>query len=82
MERWLRDNDEQFAEWRIGVDDLREVGNQVIAVATVNARRRASGVALHFPSATVFRFGSDHRITSARIYLDLNEALKAVGLQS
>jgi hypothetical protein len=25
----VRDLDEQFAEWRIGLDDVREVGDQV-----------------------------------------------------
>jgi len=62
-------------------DDLREVGNQVVAIGTVNGRGRASGIALEFRSAIVVQFGSDHRITRARIYPDVNEALKAVGLE-
>jgi len=81
MEQWRRDVDEQFAEWRMSLDDLREVGNQVVAIGTVNGRGRASGIALEFRSAIVVQFGSDHRITQARIYPDVNEALKAVGLE-
>jgi hypothetical protein len=81
LERWERDLDEQFAEWRIGIDDVRQVGNQVIAFVTVNARGRASDIALQFASASVAEFASDDRVTRVRIYPDVNEALKAVGLK-
>jgi len=81
MERWLRDNDEQFAEWQISVDEIRDVGERVIAIAAVNARGRASEVGLQFPTAGVFSFGADHRIKRARLYLQVEEALKAVGLE-
>ena len=81
MERWLRDNDEQFAEWQISIDELRDVGDWVIAISTVNARGRASDVALQFQTATVFSFGGDHRIVRVHIYPLVEEALKAVGLE-
>jgi SnoaL-like domain len=80
IERWVRDLDEQFLQWRISIDDVQQAGDQVIAVATVDARGRASDVALHFASATVARFGSDHRVTRVRIYPDVNDARRAVGL--
>ena len=80
IERWERDLDEQFAEWRISIDDLRQVGNQVIAFVTVNARGRTSDIALHFASASVAQVGSDHRVTRVRIYPNVTDALKAVGL--
>jgi SnoaL-like domain len=81
MGRWMADIDEQFSEWRISLDDVREVGSQVIAIGTVHARGRASGIALQFQSATVFHFGSDDRVMRIRIYPDVNEALEAVGLR-
>ena len=81
LERWLRDNDEQFAEWQISIDEVRDVGDQVLIIAAVNARGRASDVALQFPTASVFSFGADHRIRRAHIYLQVEEALKAAGLQ-
>jgi hypothetical protein len=80
IEQWGRDVDEQFAEWQINLDDLREVGNAVIATASIQARGRASGISLQFSVAIVACFGSDDRITRARIYLDLNEALETLGL--
>jgi SnoaL-like domain len=81
LEQWARDLDEQFAEWSIGLDDIRQVGDQVITIATVDARGRASDITLQFRSASVFDFGSDDRIACVRIYLDVDEALKAVGLE-
>ena len=79
IERWMSDLDEQFAEWRISIDDMRQEADQVIAVVAVNATGRASDIALHFPSAAVAEFGHDHRVTRVRIYSDVDEALKAVG---
>ena len=80
LEQWARDLDEQFEKWEIVSDDLREVGDQVLAVGTVTAVGRASAAALQFPAATVFTFASDHRVARIRIYLRVNEALQAVGL--
>ena len=81
IERWVRDLDEQFLEWRISIADVHRAGDQVIAVVAVDATGRASNVALHFASATVAQFGSDHRATRVRIYADVSEAFKAAGLE-
>ena len=80
IEHWVRDVDEQFVEWQIDLDDVRDVGNTVIATASIQGRGRASGIDFQFSPAIVARFGSDDRITRARIYLDVNEALEAVRL--
>src|ERR1700680_2500898 len=45
MERWVRDLDEQFAEWCLKLDDVRQIGNQVIAIGTVDAGGRARAAA-------------------------------------
>jgi SnoaL-like domain len=81
FEQWTRDLDEQFAAWSIGLEDVRQIGNQVITIATIDARGRVSDVTLQFRSASVFDFGSDERVTRLRIYSDVDEALKAVGLE-
>ncbi|HME02975.1 MAG TPA: nuclear transport factor 2 family protein [Solirubrobacteraceae bacterium] len=81
VEQWTRDIDEQFAEWRLSLDDVREIGDAVIAIGGVHGRGRASGVVFEFPSASVAYFGTDRRITRLRIYLDVSEALEAVGLE-
>ena len=54
----------------------------MLAIGTVDARGRASGVTMQFPTANVCDFGADDRITHMRIYADVKEALKAVGLES
>jgi hypothetical protein len=41
---------------------------------------RRYGAPLEFDSAGVFDFGSDHRVMRAHVYPDVQEALKAVGL--
>ena len=81
MEQWARDVDEQFAEWSISLTDLREAENVVIAISEIHGRGRASGILVDFPAAAVADFGSNHLMTRARIYLDVGEALKAVGLE-
>jgi ketosteroid isomerase-like protein len=81
IEQWMCDLDEQFAEWVITVHDIRQVGESVVAIVAVSGRGRASGAPLEFDSASVFEFGSDHRVTRAHIYPDVREALKAVGLE-
>ncbi len=80
IERWMRDLDEQFDVWTIDIEDVRQVDNQVVVTATINARGRASGVPLEIGSACIVDFGSDHRVTRVHIYPHVREALKAVGL--
>jgi ketosteroid isomerase-like protein len=70
IEAWARDLDEQFAEWSIGLEDVRQVGDQVIAIATIDARGRASDITLRFRSASVVDFGRDGRILRLHIYQD------------
>ncbi len=79
LAQWARDLDEQFAEWSIGLDEIRKIGNQVIVIATIEARGRASDVVLRFRSGSVLDFGSDDRVTRVHIYADVDEALRAVG---
>jgi len=80
--RWMRDLDEQFAQFTISAEDIREVGEKVIAIGTIKARGRSSGATLEFPSASVQEFASDHRVRRIHIYADVQEALKAVGWPS
>ena len=81
IEEWMREVDEQFAEWQILVDDIREVGNTVIEVGSIRGRGRVSGVEFTQPAAGVIDFGSDHRVMRVRIFLNVDDALKAVGLE-
>lgn len=79
IEQWMRDLDEQFDEWTIGVVQTREAGDQVLVTGTVRARGRSSGATIEFDAATVCDLTRDHRLARIHIYLDAEEALKAVG---
>jgi ketosteroid isomerase-like protein len=81
IEQWIRDIDEQFSQWSIAPDDVRESGDQVIALVTVSGLGRGSDLALEFPSAGIFDFAGDDRLTRVRVYRDVDEGLKAVGLE-
>jgi hypothetical protein len=63
LEQWMRDLDEQFAEWRTNLEDVREVGELVIGIGGVHGRGRASGIEFDVPAALVAEFGADERIT-------------------
>ena len=80
MEQWIRDVDEQFSDWHIDLDEVRKIGDQVIAIGTVQGRGRTSGVDVEFPCASVAHFGGDGRIARIRIFRDVQEALETVGL--
>src|SRR6478672_717172 len=76
IEQWLRDIDEQFAEWSILASDVRDLGGQVLVIGTATTRGRTSEVALEIHVATVVDFGADDRVLHLRIYWDIDEALK------
>lgn len=78
--QWMRDVDEQFSEWRVNVEDLRAVEDTVIAIGNVQARGRASGISFDRPMAWVSVFGEGQKVKQLRIYLDIEEALRNVGL--
>jgi ketosteroid isomerase-like protein len=78
--RWAREIDEHFAQWHIDLEDVRPVGDAVIAFSRVHGRGRGSGIELDQPAAVVLDFGGDGRITRVRIYWDLAAARAAVGL--
>jgi hypothetical protein len=81
IERWARDVDQQFVQWTFSPDEIREVGETVIATGTLTARGRESGIALESPVVMIYEFSGDHRVTRWRVYLDVQEGLKAVGLE-
>jgi hypothetical protein len=81
IERWVLDIDEQFAEWSILADDVRQVGDRAVATATVHARGRGSDLTLQVTAASVWEFAADGRARRIHIYTDVQEALKLVGLE-
>src|SRR5438445_9968316 len=79
IREWVQAIDDQFSEWRIRVDDMREVDGKVLQIGGVRIRGRSSGVELDQPFAMVAEFGPDDRITRVHIYAEINAARRAVG---
>lgn len=80
IEEWMRDVDEQFSEWRLSIEDVRDLDDRVLLLGGVKGRGRASGIVFDFPSGAVAWFVGE-KITRLAFYLDRNEALQTVGLE-
>jgi len=75
----FRDLDEVLVEWHAEYTEIRDLGDQLVAIGRVRVRGRRSGAETESPIGTVsdIRDGKAFRI---RTYLDTDEALEAVGL--
>ena len=83
LDGWVRMNDELrevWAEWRITVERIVDVGDRVVSIATSRARGRGSGVETEFRAASIWTL-LNGRVTRVEIGVDPDEALKAVGLE-
>jgi ketosteroid isomerase-like protein len=80
IKRFFTDIEDIGPDFRIEVQRLQAVGdNTVIAFMRTSATGRASGIATGTESTNVYDF-IDGKISRVRIFLDRDEALKAVGL--
>jgi ketosteroid isomerase-like protein len=75
----LRDIDDTLAEIHVEFSEIRDPGEQVVAIGRIRTRGKASGALTESPLGYVadFRNGKVIRI---RTYLDPSEALEAAGL--
>jgi ketosteroid isomerase-like protein len=73
--------DEWHAVWAVTIDmsEVRELDDTVVALATVRARGKASGVSFDRPIAYVFEF-EEGLARRARSYFDVDQALEAAGM--
>jgi ketosteroid isomerase-like protein len=77
---WFR---EWFGAWErvdFGHERLIDAGDHVVDFVRANVRGRESGVEFEFPSYAVVWTLRDGKIVRMKIYWDLQEAIKAVGL--
>jgi ketosteroid isomerase-like protein len=76
---WAEDN-AVWGQFLVEVHDVREKGSEVVAITTGRARGRHSDVEISEPMA--FRFRVRHRkVVRGESYLDVEEALEAMGLR-
>ncbi len=76
----LRDTDETLAEIHVEFADVRDLGDQIVAIGRLRTRGKASGAVAESDVGYVADFNDDGKATRIRTYLDPEEALKAAGL--
>ena len=79
VRRWFMDLVEHFDSWRIDCTDIRDLGDRVLALGTIRAAGKESGVEAELPLAIVARY-KDGRLTDFIDYGDRDQALEAAGL--
>jgi ketosteroid isomerase-like protein len=79
----FREVDHAFDEFRIGFDedDIRDLGDRIVASGWMRVRGRASGVAIESPVSFVADF-RDGKAIRFRSFLDQRDALEAAGLSA
>ena len=60
-------------------DELRDLGDRVLVLGSVEGRGRGSGVEVDSPLAIIFDF-RDGKMSHSKAYLDHSEALRAAEL--
>ena len=80
VREWLADIQQSFERFELWLDDVRGLGDEVLAIGGIKLRARGSGLDLKEPMGWVFEF-RDGRVTRMRFYAQPEEALEAVGLQ-
>jgi ketosteroid isomerase-like protein len=74
--RFFEDWEKTWEKWHLGIQELRPVGNQVVALTRVHAKGLGSGLELDQPIAQLFEL-RDGLICRGQTFLDQQEALAA-----
>jgi ketosteroid isomerase-like protein len=81
IRRFLTDVEEAAPDFQMELDGVEEVdGKRVIAFLRNSSTGRASGIRMAWPQTNVYDL-IDGKISHVRIFVDRQEALKAVGLE-
>jgi ketosteroid isomerase-like protein len=75
---WLEDTSETWAEYSQRVEEIQDLGHQVLVVVRIEARGGGSGVPVAEELAVLWTFEGD-RATEARSFSSREEALDARG---
>ena len=77
---WFVDATQLFYRWRVDCDDIRDLGDRVLALGTVTAVGKGSGVETKMPFTVVAEF-SNGLVIHFVDYGDREKALEAAGLR-
>jgi ketosteroid isomerase-like protein len=73
-ERWMNEIDDQFSDWRLGLDSIEEPRDGVVVVTgSISMRGRQSGLDLHQPAGWVLEL-RDGRMRRLHNFVDPDEA--------
>jgi ketosteroid isomerase-like protein len=77
---YVRGFQEQMRDHRFEIEEVRDLGDNVLALLHETARGASSGIAVDQHPAFLYEFGGG-RIKRVRAYLHRSEALESVGLE-
>jgi ketosteroid isomerase-like protein len=77
---YIRSFQEQMRDHRFEIDEIRDLGDRVLALLHETARGASSGIEVDQRPAFLYEFRAT-QIARVRAYLDRAAALKAVGLE-
>ena len=81
IRRFLTDIEDAVPDWRMELDGVEEVDcKRVLAFLRNSSTGRGSGIRMAWPQTNVYDL-VDGKISHVRIFVDREEALKAVGLE-
>jgi ketosteroid isomerase-like protein len=80
MRKFIAENAESFDLYQVSYQEVRDLGDRLVAFGTVRARGRESGVEMTTPTAMVATF-RDGKMVRAEDFSERSEALKAAGLE-
>jgi ketosteroid isomerase-like protein len=76
----FREWDDTFAEIRVEISEVRDLGERIVAIGRIRARGRGSGARVESPGGWVLDC-KNCKAVLVRQYLDPKEALEAAGLR-
>jgi ketosteroid isomerase-like protein len=79
MRQFMAENADSFDLYRVCYQEVRDLGDRLIAFGTVHVRGKESGIEVTTPTAMVATFRNG-KMVRAEDFSERSEALKAVGL--
>ncbi len=73
--RWVA----AWDEWREEIDEIRDLGSQVLLASTQPGRAKGGGIEVESRCAVLYEIRGD-KITRMSLYSEVAEALEAAGL--
>jgi ketosteroid isomerase-like protein len=79
IRRFLEDTSVTFDVFQVEIEELRDLGNEVLGIGSIRIRGRAGGVETDIPTAAIAHF-TDGRLSRYKDFGEREAALEAAGL--